>query len=92
MMMIKIPSKKDRAFLRNNKQVFHGAGCSGHWMTIQELRDATLAGKADHWDVIDIDLDTGEHTIICAYCATGVGHPAALAAPPQLETSGRLLH
>jgi hypothetical protein len=88
--MSKIPLE-DREFLRNNKQVFR-EGKRSQWMTLKALRKAVRAGKADDWDVVDINFKTGEKRIICAYCATGVEHPADLAASAiaAIEAAGRL--
>jgi hypothetical protein len=61
-------------FLRNNKQVV----CRDRrirFMTLEAIRDAVMAGKADDLDVIDFDFDTGEGTFVCVYCVTGVEHP-----------------
>jgi|tagenome__1003787_1003787.scaffolds.fasta_scaffold20663363_2 hypothetical protein len=70
--MRKIPTE-DRAFLLENKQVFFANGRS-RWMTLNQIRKAVTAGRADDWHVIDINLDTGEWRIVCAYCAAGVTH------------------
>jgi hypothetical protein len=70
--MARIPLE-DRAFLRNNKQVFFGASNRSRWMTVKKLRKAVRAGKADDWNVVDFDFETGESSIICAYCAAGLG-------------------
>jgi hypothetical protein len=74
-----IPTEEDRGFLLKHKQVFKGAGCDGHFMTLKALRKAVLARKADHWNVVDIDLETGQPSLICPWCATGLEHPAGLA-------------
>jgi hypothetical protein len=73
--MTAIP-KEDRAWLRDHKQVFRGTGCDGHWMTAAALRKAVIAGKARHWTVVEIDPGTGEPSLICPWCATGIEHPA----------------
>jgi hypothetical protein len=80
--MTAIP-KEDRAFLRDHRQVFRGTRRS-HWMTMQALRKAVLAGKARRWLVVEIDSETGEPSVICPCCATGLAHPA--------KAPGRLLH
>ena len=36
------------------------------------------AGKANSWWVVAIDLDTGDSSFICPYCATGVEHHGTL--------------
>jgi hypothetical protein len=72
-LIAKIP-KECQEFLRNNKQVI----CPDQrirFMTLKALREAVVAGKADDWDVIDFDFDTGEATFVCVYCVTGVEHP-----------------
>jgi hypothetical protein len=61
-------------FLRNNKQVV----CRDQrirFMTLNAIRKEVVAGNADDWDVIDFDFDTGEATLVCVYCVTGVEHP-----------------
>jgi len=70
-----VTDEEDRKFLRENKQVWRGPGDrKGKWMTMTKLRKLVIAGKADGWNVVDIDLDTEEPRIICPYCATGVEH------------------
>jgi hypothetical protein len=82
--MANIPSPEDQAWLRNHKQVFRGASDRSQWMTMQALRKAVLAGKASRWLVVEIDSETGEPSLVCPWCATGIAHPA--------NASGRLLH
>jgi hypothetical protein len=41
-------------------------------MTAMALKDAVLAGKADYWNVVDYDQETGEATTICPRCAVGL--------------------
>lgn len=55
-------------------------------MPLKAIRKEVIAGKADDWDVIDFDFDTGEATLVCVYCVTGVEHPdgeASSAKPPM---------
>jgi hypothetical protein len=72
-------------FLRNNKQVV----CPDQrirFMTLKAIRNAVIAGDADDWDVSDFDFDTGEATLVCVYCVTGVEHPkngASSVEPPS---------
>jgi hypothetical protein len=62
----------DREFLRDNKQVFvHGRN---RWMTTDALRAAVVAGRADTWNVVHYNEETGKPSIICAFCAVGVAH------------------
>jgi hypothetical protein len=61
-------------FLRNNKQVI----CPDQrirFVALNAIREEVIAGKADDLDVIDFDFDTGEATLVCVYCVTGVEHP-----------------
>jgi hypothetical protein len=63
-------------FFRHHKLVtFPGGG--GRWMTPEALGKAVRSHKADHWMVIDTDLDTGEIQDLCCHCATGIEHPNA---------------
>ena len=65
--------KKDRAWLRANKQVFRGASGRSVWMTTTALRKAVRAGKANHWSVVNIDFETGESSEnMCPCCAAGL--------------------
>jgi hypothetical protein len=41
-------------------------------MTSIVLRDAVLAGKADDWNVVYYDQETGEAATICPRCAVGL--------------------
>ena len=76
-------------FLRNHhKKLFFLEGYG--WLTLKALRKAVFAGKADDWDVIDIDLDTGTATIVCTYCASGIEHPNDGASSVTPEASGTL--
>ena len=65
-------------FLRHHKQVIFPSGY-GRWMTPKALGKAVRSHKADHWNVVETDLDTGEIQIICCYCATGIENPNAAA-------------
>jgi hypothetical protein len=71
--MVRIPTECQE-FLRNNKQVV----CRDErirFMTLNSIRKEVIAGNADDWDVIDFDFDSGEATLVCVYCVTGVEHP-----------------
>jgi hypothetical protein len=41
-------------------------------MTSAVLEDAVLAGKADDWNVVFYDQETGEAATICPRCAVGL--------------------
>jgi hypothetical protein len=72
-LMARIPTECQE-FFRNNKQVV----CPDQrirFMTLKAIRKEVIAGNADDWDVIDFDFDTGEATLVCVYCVTGVEHP-----------------
>jgi hypothetical protein len=70
--MIEPVPEADRVWLQNNKQVFIGE--KDRWMTFARLKKEVIAGHADDWWVVDIDFATGEKSLICPYCATGVDH------------------
>jgi hypothetical protein len=87
--MARTPSIPPEAqdFLRHHKPVIFPSG-DGRWMTPEALRKAVRSHKADHWHVVDTDLDTGEIEIICCYCATGIENPNAVGSSvkPALRT------
>jgi len=71
--VVRIPTEC-QDFLRNNKQVV----CPDErirFMTLNAIRKEVIAGNADDWDVIDFNFDTGEATLVCVYCVTGIEHP-----------------
>jgi hypothetical protein len=83
--MVSIPTECQE-FLRNNKQVV----CRDErirFMTLDSIRTEVIAGTADDWDVIDFDFDSGEATLVCVYCVTGVEHPDATSSgQPPIRT------
>jgi hypothetical protein len=66
--------------LPQDEQDWLQANCQVHkgdkliWMKRATLKKRVIAGKADDWMVVAIDPETGNHSIICPYCATGVEH------------------
>src|ERR1700733_339363 len=85
--MVSIPTECQE-FLRNNKQVV----CRDErirFMTLNSIRKEVIAGNADDWDVIDFDFDSGEATLVCVYCVTGVEHPDGTS---SVMTPTRTLH
>jgi hypothetical protein len=86
--MARIPSIPTEAqgFLRDHKQVIFPSGY-GRWMTPKALEKAVRSHKADHWNVVDTNLDTGEIQIICCYCATGIENPNAADSSVKLPSS-----
>jgi hypothetical protein len=75
--MVMIPPEHQE-FFRNNKQVV----CPDQrirFMTLEAIRKEVIVGRADDWEVIDFDFDTGEATLVCVYCVTNVEHPGSRA-------------
>jgi hypothetical protein len=78
-------TEEQRAFYRLNRQVFRGENCAGHFMTLKALRLAVISRQADDWEVVDIDIDTGETKLICPWRAVGLDRPDTSEAPRQLH-------
>jgi hypothetical protein len=82
---VQIPAKCQE-FLRNHKQVI----CADQrirFMALDGIRKEVIAGKADNWEVVDFDFHTGEGTLACVYCMTGVEHPSDGAYPVNPPSS-----
>jgi hypothetical protein len=67
---------EDREFFRENVQVYIPGkrGLRDRQMTRTALRAAVVAGKAEKWQVLDVDFETGEMRLLCPYCALGIYH------------------
>lgn len=89
-MTVRIPPDCQK-FLRNNKQVIF-PDRRIRFVTLKAIRKAVIAGKAEDWDVIDFDFDTGEATLVCVYCVTGVEHPDDGASSVTSEEASATLH
>jgi hypothetical protein len=66
--------QEDQDFLQAYVQVFKEGAKAGRWMRRDTLRKKVVAGQADDLWAVDVDPETGDHSIICPYCATGVEH------------------
>lgn len=73
-MFMPIPDEEAKAFLTENCQVFNSKTKKAKWMKRSTLKKQVIAGKAEHFWVQSIDFETGEMSLICPYCATGVEH------------------
>lgn len=70
--------QEDQDYLQENCQVFLNKAGKNKWMKRSDLRKQVIAGKADSWWVVAIDPETGDSSLICPYCATGVEHHGTL--------------
>jgi hypothetical protein len=70
--MNNIPPADEVRFRRGEKLVFRGPMDRGRWVTLPQLRKAVRAGKANHWSVVSIDLETGESHVFCPCCEAGL--------------------
>jgi hypothetical protein len=76
-MSLAIPLE-DRAYLREHVQIWNVKTDRSRWVKRKTLHKWALSGKAEQYMAVDINFNTGEKSLICPRCATGIEHEHSL--------------